>query len=124
MWVRLWLPPTTTGTRDYINSSVVGLRVDGGGEYALGGSAKRVTGESSASYMEYYHELINGISRQTNKVSSNPNLTGTVESVSTGYPQAYYAKCFNAFYVRQYSNTQTLIPSGTHMMIYGIRYDD
>jgi hypothetical protein len=121
MLIKVWLEASTTGTRDCI--SATGLVVtDDNVNMSIPSTTKRyLTNTGSACYMQYELWIKGGNSISNGFVASVPNSTQPVEQIN------YYnddIKYYRGFRLSQYSATQTPIPAGTVIKLYGIRYDE
>ncbi len=121
MLVKVWLEASTTGTRDYIAASNLVIKTNDANE-TLSAPTKRYMGNTgSACYMQFESYVKGGNVVSNGFVAASAGSTQGIEQINNA---ADDKKCFRGFRLSQYSSTQTLIPAGTVIKLYGIRIDE
>lgn len=122
MYTRAMLPPSTSGTQDYVKGSTLYKTTTGSTTNIVSLSTLRYTSATNKVYFEYHHEIIGGIVRIQARAGSSENNSQNLQNAS--FPEMASNIMIGAIcgvILKQYNTSSTLIPAGTRIQIYGIR---
>ncbi len=124
MSTRVSLPPTTTGTKDFVKGSTIyktkaGVLITTGSLPSLSYASA-----TSVAYFQYDHKIIDYFINMYARSGSSYNNTQNAQNCcfpDMGTNQSSAVASLNGITLKQYNATSTLIPSGTRIQIYGRR---
>ena len=121
MYVRAELPQPTTGTNDYVSASNL-LKTTSDTNAVSPCPTLRYSSGTSKLFPVYHSKIICGICESMGRQGTGFANTANDQGISSN--STVSASSIYGFRMSQYPGTQTLIPSGTNIKVYGIRIDE
>lgn len=121
MVTRVKMPPTTTGTRDYVRTEAKAKRSDGV-NYEGASPAVYYPSATGGLFVELRHAVVNDFCISEARYSLGESSSAQI--VSSSFPEIdsiYKMDCLTGVKIKQYNSSSTLIPAGTKIKVYGIR---
>lgn len=118
-FIRVYFEPSLTGKNDYVKGNTYIRQTNNEIVYSGGFPTIRYMANGTITYSEYRQELIGDILRTDVRTGNSASNTQGVQSMSTD--SSVHTSSIMGIRLRQYNDTSTLIPSGTHIQIYGRR---
>ena len=117
MYIRAELPVPTTASNDYVSAAIL-VKTNDDTNASVSTVTLRYQSGTSKLLPVYGAKIICGVVESYGRQGVQYSSTQTNQGMSS--PSASY-KCIRGFKLSQYSQTNTLIPSGTKIIIYGKR---
>lgn len=110
------LPASTTGNRDYMRAYFDGEKPNGATQRIALPTLMMNSANGSLNTYEFF--TFGGV--YFNHAYSAPTLESSSDSMKS-FNIDSLVNNLSSFEIRQYSSSATLVPSGTHIIIYGVR---
>lgn len=116
-FIRVYFQPSLTKKNDYVKGHVYARKTDNTIAFIDGFPTIRYMTNGTETYSEYKQEIIGDVIRTDTKTSASTLNTQNVQSTSGEKT----VLSIMGFRLLQYNTTSTLIPQGTHILVYGRR---